>query len=336
MSETKEYSRHDKFEVSPDGFILTPQHPYFGQSVHIWWNEMTRSPAFPDNPGDMPSKEIIPGKLDSSGFHSIPSRPVEKKCDACQVPIAKHGTSCGWQNARCEVDGDWRITTIDHPYKGKFFSDWLTSVTDERFGIKSPTPSKEGASQSLPDGYGIVYDKVFIPCKQAEGEDYPSSVCDFDDDEQRWEPGNCFVKKVPVPVAVIPAKYYEALQSQLSSMKAERDQALKDLTEDARLWDVAQKDHELAIQEGQKWKDESNTLSALLEGKNLEIARVGDALNNLMARVENHYLPEIESYKLTIDMQHDEIGDYRKALKPGTAVMAQIEILDKYKKEEQK
>lgn len=55
--EEKAYSIHDPFRVSADGFILTPEHPYFGKSVHIWWNEMSSSPAFDPKEEQQPEGE---------------------------------------------------------------------------------------------------------------------------------------------------------------------------------------------------------------------------------------------------------------------------------------
>lgn len=72
-----------------------------------------------------------------------------------------------------------------------------------------PAPTE----QALPEEVNIVYDKIFIPTKNEPGGEYPSAVCDFDDDEQRWEPGDCLVKAISGPVAFMPASLYHKMQS---------------------------------------------------------------------------------------------------------------------------
>lgn len=70
---------------------------------------------------------------------------------------------------------------------------------------------------------GIVYDKIFIPTKNEPGGEYPSAVCDFDDDEQVWVPGDRFVKSIAGPVAIMTAAQYYALKNTISALTKERD-----------------------------------------------------------------------------------------------------------------
>ena len=55
---------HRAFEVSPSGFILSPWHPYFGVSIHIWWEERTASPAFPPSAPTSTAKPSIGESLE--------------------------------------------------------------------------------------------------------------------------------------------------------------------------------------------------------------------------------------------------------------------------------
>lgn len=210
---------------------------------------------------------------------------------------------------------------IDAVYEGA--AAWEEKYNDLKNKQPAP-PIPESLPTELPDGYGIVYDKVFIPCKQGVGEDYPSSVCDFDDDEQEWVPGDCFVSRVPGPVAVIPAKHYEALQASLSSMKAERDEALATLELERKHGD----------QLAEHWYNYLQALKDIADGtaKGLVYKRIMDnsEMQNIAVKTLEEY-PQINTNKyrslitnLTADRDfyRTESETHKKAWEEATAALA--------------
>gem|GEM_PF-6646846 len=164
------------------------------QIDNIEWLEEIEAPAASPVIGDKPEREIpqmsdqISAQSDIAALDygaKIEKMRGERSYDSCDITEA-HESGQMWMYRR------------------------LMSVAQP---IVAPPPVIETGEQKgeIPDGVNIVYDKIFVPTKNEPGGEYPSAVCDFDDDEQEWVPGDCFVKPIKGPVAFMSADFYRKL-----------------------------------------------------------------------------------------------------------------------------
>lgn len=139
-------------------------------------------------------------------------------------------------------------------------------------------------------------------------------------------------------------KQIKGLQSQLSSITAERDGARKFWAAHALSEEKLTAERDAALKEVEVHK---MNIEQIVENASQKIINIEQEVVGLKAKIENHHLPDIESYKLTIDMLRDEANEYLTLIKDGGRILNEYSIMpfspyhlrikaltDKYKKAE--
>lgn len=173
---------------------------------------------------DQSPEPVKDSPVEQKGFychdkdHDVSEEKCIFQCEACggeksvHVPVTQNTL---WDE----------VLSILHPYFLK--EDWSEILREFKWKYvisRTPESASPDPKGEIPEEIiGIVYDKIFIPTKNEPGGEYPSAVCDFDDDEQAWVPGDRFVKSIAGPVAIMTAAQYYALRSTIATLTKENE-----------------------------------------------------------------------------------------------------------------